>query len=263
MIFSKFDGAGNDFVIVDAREDDPGLTAEAIAHVCHRRKGVGADGLMLLTPAQGDYDFVMRYYNSDGLPADMCGNGGRCITVFAHLLGLGRVLNGEKHIRFLATDGPHEATLLDWDNQRGQGTVRLGMRDVPRHTLHRVLQGWWLNTGVPHYVQQVTDLSHYDVLGEGRRLRHHPELGAEGANVNFVERVGDCLHVRTYERGVEDETWACGTGVTACAIALGVTHLSTRGGDFLVEYQSTQEAFTHVELTGPVSFNFKGEITFP
>ena len=263
MVFSKFDGAGNDFVLVDAREVDLGLTSEAIAHVCHRRKGVGADGLMLLISDTGDNDFVMRYYNSDGLPADMCGNGGRCISVFAHLLGLGHEEGGEKHLRFLASDGPHKATLLSWDNQCGQGTVRLGMCDVPRHTLRPVLQGWWLNTGVPHYVQQVTDLSHYDVVGEGRRLRHHPDLGADGANINFVEKVGDSLHVRTYERGVEDETWACGTGVTACAIALGVTHLSTRGGDFTVAYQSTPEAFTHVELTGPVSFNFKGEITLP
>ena len=260
MDFYKFDGAGNDFVIVDIRQCDPELTPEAIAHICHRRRGVGADGLMTLSDAEG-YDFAMRYYNSDGLPADMCGNGGRCIALFAHLMGLGRRVGETMCLRFMADDGAHEAVILQWDADSRQGTVRLGMRDVSRALMRQVLAGHWLNTGVPHYVQQVNDLDHYDVVGEGRRLRHHPDLGAEGANINFVETMADgSLHVRTYERGVEDETWACGTGVTACALVTGIHRLSTRGGDFEVTFDTTPDTYTDICLTGPVSYNFKGII---
>ena len=261
MDFYKFDGAGNDFVLIDARGHEPMLTPDAIAHICHRRLGVGADGLMTLSSATEGYDFEMRYYNSDGFPADMCGNGGRCIAVFAHLLGLGHTVDGNVCLRFLAADGAHEAAILHWDTALGKGTVRLGMRDVPRSQLRPVLQGMMLNTGVPHYVQQVQNLDRYDVTGEGRRLRHHPDLGQEGANINFVEPLPDgTLGVRTYERGVEDETWACGTGVTACAIATGIRHIHARGGDFTVDFQADTEGFKHVLLTGPVSFNFKGTI---
>ena len=261
MEFYKFDGAGNDFVIVDIRERDPKMTAESIAHICHRRRGVGADGLMTLGIAPEGYDFVMRYYNSDGLPADMCGNGGRCIALFAYLLGMGRRVGEEMRLCFLADDGPHEAAILHWDSESRQGTVRLGMRDVQRSGLRQVLQGKLLNTGVPHYVQQVSDLKRFDVVGEGRRLRHHPDMGSEGANVDFVELMPDgTLHVRTYERGVEDETWACGTGVTACAIVTGIRHIRARGGDFEVAYTTTPDRYTDIQLIGPVSYNFKGAL---
>ena len=261
MQFYKFDGAGNDFVIIDIRQRDPGLSAETIARICHRRRGVGADGLMTLGTAPEGYDFVMRYYNADGLPADMCGNGGRCIALFAHLLGMGRRVGETVCLRFLADDGAHEAAILHWDDNSRQGTVRLGMRDVQLSGLRQVLQGQLLNTGVPHYVQQVKDLEQFDVVGEGRRLRHHPDMGTEGANIDFVELMPDgMLRVRTYERGVEDETWACGTGVTACALVTGIRHIRTRGGDFEVTYTSTPDRYTDIQLTGPVSYNFKGEI---
>ena len=260
--FYKFDGAGNDFVMLDAREGMAELSPQAIAHICHRRKGVGADGLILLTMRREDGGVAMRYYNADGYPADMCGNGGRCLAMFAHLLGLSHRVGEEATLRFWADDGAHHATILHWDADRGQGVVRLSMRDVKKATLCDVLQGKLLNTGVPHYVQQVKDLAHYDVVGEGRRLRHHPDLGPEGANVNFVEPAPDgSLCVRTYERGVEDETWACGTGVTACALVTGIRHLSTRGGEFEVGFDTTEDGYRNVELTGPVSYNFTGTIS--
>lgn len=259
--FYKFDGAGNDFVLIDNRDGQLQLSREQIAHICHRRFGVGADGLMTLEAAAADYDFVMKYYNSDGGTASMCGNGGRCIVAFAHLLGVEHRVAGASCYRFLADDGPHLAEILEWNTQTRQGMVRLGMRDVAVDSVRRCIDGWLLNTGVPHYVQQVSDLGHFDVVGEGRRLRHHPELGDEGANVNFIEQSPDgILHVRTYERGVEDETWACGTGVTACAIVSGCNRLQAPGGYFEVTYQKTPETYTNVRLQGPVSLNFTGEL---
>lgn len=256
MQFYKFDGAGNDFVIVDNREGRYHLTEEEIAGLCHRRFGVGADGLMTLESTElEDYAFEMKYYNSDGRLGSMCGNGGRCITAFAHMLGLGTKLH------FKGYDGPHDAEVLVWDGH--VGLVRLGMRSVAVDDVKRMADGWFLDTGSPHYVQRVDDLAHYDVVGEGRRLRHRTDLFPEGANINFIEdRPDGRLFVRTYERGVEDETWACGTGVTACAIISGNHRLVTRGGDFRVDFEATGTEYTNVQLTGPVSLNFTGTWTF-
>ncbi|MBP5541116.1 MAG: diaminopimelate epimerase [Bacteroidales bacterium] len=256
MQFYKFDGAGNDFVIVDNREGCYHLTEEEIARLCHRRFGVGADGLMTLENTElEDYAFEMKYYNSDGRLGSMCGNGGRCITAFAHMLGLG------KKLHFKGYDGPHDAEVLLWDGH--MGLVRLGMRSVAVGDVKRMADGWFLDTGSPHYVQRVDNLEHYDVVGEGRRLRHRTDLFPEGANIDFVEdRPDGRLAVRTYERGVEDETWACGTGVTACAIISGNHRLVTRGGDFRVDFEATGTEYTNVQLTGPVSLNFIGTWTF-
>lgn len=258
MIFYKFDGAGNDFVVVDNRRGLYNLDEETIARICHRRFGVGADGLMTLdAAARGGFDFEMRYYNSDGRLGSMCGNGGRCIAAFAHLLGLG------KRLRFMGYDGPHDAEVLEWDADKKAGIVRLGMKSVAAGEVHRVADGWFLDTGSPHYVQCVTDLEHYDVVGEGRRWRHRTDLFPEGTNVDFIEEMPDGrLYVRTYERGVEDETWACGTGVTACAIVSGKHSLVAKGGDFRVDYNATGDAYEEVKLTGPVSLNYTGEWTF-
>ena len=251
--FYKFDGAGNDFIVVDNRDGHFRASVEEVARMCHRRFGIGADGLMTLNPAVG-YDFGMDYYNADGRLGSMCGNGGRCIAAFAHLLGMGR------HLRFKGFDGPHEAEVLAWDGR--EGTVRLGMRDVQAGAVRRVLDGWALDTGSPHYVVRVGALQRFDVVGEGRRLRNRADLFPEGVNIDFIEETPDGrVVVRTYERGVEDETWACGTGVTAAAIVSGKHRLVSRGGDFEVDFQSTTQAFTGITLTGPVSLNFKGTWT--
>ena len=255
MEFYKFDGAGNDFVIVDNRKECRQFGEDEVALICHRRFGIGADGFMTLEQAENGYDFEMVYYNSDGRVGSMCGNGGRCIAAFAHTLGLG------SHLHFLGYDGPHDADILSWDGHIG--LVSLGMRSVTVHDVSRLLDGGFLNTGSPHYVQRVSDLEHFDVFGEGRRIRNMAEIFPEGTNVDFIEDLPDGrLFVRTYERGVEDETWACGTGVTACAIVTGNHRLLTRGGDFRVDFESTGAAYDNVRLIGPVSLNFKGTWTF-
>lgn len=274
--FYKFDGAGNDFVVIDNREGRYSLGTEEIARICHRRFGVGADGLMMLSLADG-YDFRMDYYNSDGRLGSMCGNGGRCIAAFAHLLFhngeiVDRSADGKwkpiaelfhrlekNRFSFLAYDGPHEAYIQTWDGHRGM--VRLGMRSIAADSIRQIEGGWFLDTGSPHFVLPVSDLEHYDVVGEGRRWRNRADLFPEGTNVDFIEPLPDgSLSVRTYERGVEDETWSCGTGVTACAIVSGAPHLLiARGGPFYVEFSPKGSSFENVHLTGPVALNFSGE----
>src|SRR5574344_471959 len=251
--FYKFDGAGNDFILLDVRTFDPQLTTEQIARMCHRRFGIGADGLMTLGCAEG-FDFEMRYYNCDGKLGSMCGNGGRCITAFAYML----VIKQTQDIyHFRGFDGPHDAQVLMY--QDNIGIVRLGMKDVLVSEVYRCLDGWFLDTGSPHYVQRVVDLEHYDVLAEGRRLRNCTTEFPNGTNVDFIETLDDgTLFVRTFERGVEDETWACGTGVTASAIVSGNGKIRTRGGDFKVTFTSSDSAYTNVKHTGPVALNFSG-----
>ena len=262
--FHKFDGAGNDFILVDARGQDLQLTPEQVARLCHRRFGIGADGLMTLSDdpdrevsRDTRSDFLMRYYNADGREASMCGNGGRCIAAFAYL-----TLNSHlSTLNFRGPDGPHQATITFWDPERRLGLVDLTMRPVACSAIRREPEGWFLDTGSPHLVVRVTDLEHYDVVGEGRRLRNLTGRWPEGTNVDFIEDMPDgSLAVRTYERGVEDETWACGTGVTACAIVTGNQRLHTRGGDFKVTFKPTGTAYEDIHLIGPVSFNFEGEV---
>lgn len=260
--FHKFDGAGNDFVVIDNREGRYDLNEEQVALICHRRFGVGADGLMTLGSSQcKEFDFEMKYYNSDGRLGSMCGNGGRCIAAFAHVLKVPTAHQSTKYY-FKGYDGPHDAEIVMWDEEQRVGIVRLGMRSVSVEEVRRLADGWFLDTGSPHYVQRVNELDHFDVVGEGRRLRHRRDLFPEGANIDFIEDMPDGrLMVRTYERGVEDETWACGTGVTACAIVTGNHRLVTRGGDFHVDFEATGTAYEKVCLTGPVSLNFTGTWT--
>lgn len=263
--FYKFDGAGNDFVVVDNRKGNFHLTEKEIARICHRRFGVGADGLMTLEAVEVQdngvggqgYDFEMKYYNSDGRLGSMCGNGGRCIAAFAYILGMG------KNLHFKGFDGPHDAEILLWDDEKRTGTVKLGMRDIAAFEVRRCLNGWFLDTGSPHYVQSVKGLDDFDVVGEGRRIRNDKTVFPEGTNVDFIEEMPDGrLAVRTYERGVEDETWACGTGVTACAIVSGNHSLVTRGGDFKVSFEADSTTYKNVQLIGPVSLNFTGQWIF-
>jgi diaminopimelate epimerase len=217
MKFYKYQGAGNDFLIADNRDGSVQLTTAQIAALCDRRYGVGADGLMLLESSD-QYDFRMVYYNSDGSGGMMCGNGGRCIVAFAADMGL-------DHFDFEAADGFHTAQILE--NAGMAKTVRLKMKDVEEYEYHEALtgpecasDGYFLNTGTRHYVRFVPGLDAYDIVTEGRYIRYNAEeLQPIGANVNFIEPYEGGIRVRTYEKGVEDETFACGTGIVASCVA--------------------------------------------
>lgn len=256
LVFYKYQGTGNDFVILDNRDHSIQMDQVAIAFLCHRRFGIGADGLMLLNSRSG-YDFEMKYYNADGAEGSMCGNGGRCLSKFAHDMGILK----EKY-QFIASDGPHEAIVTE------SGWVKLKMIDV--NNIHQLPAACTINTGSPHYVQQVKNLEAMDVVVEGKKIRYNNEYKEKGINVNFVEKQPDGeLFVRTYERGVEDETYSCGTGVTAAAIAmsLGNDHpiqtvkIKTKGGNLAVEFEKTgAESFQHIWLCGPAELVFKGTI---
>ena len=251
--FSKYHGTGNDFILIDNRKNTTALSMKQIASLCHRRFGIGADGLMLLELEEG-YDFRMVYYNSDGNPGSMCGNGGRCITKFAYDLGIHR-----DEFTFIASDGPHKAWIDD------KGIVRLKMIDVHHIENHGSYE--LLNTGSPHFVKTVPDLEIYPVYKEGNEIRNSDKFKIQGVNVNFVEALeDDKIFVRTYERGVEDETMSCGTGVTAAAIVnahneRGFNHIDikTLGGELFVEFDKTgDEQFENIWLCGPAVKVFEG-----
>jgi len=256
-IFYKYQGTGNDFIILDNRKKQIFLNTEQIAKLCDRHFGVGADGLMLLEEAAG-YDFRMVYYNSDGRESTMCGNGGRCMTAFAHKLGL---LKDEAN--FVAIDGPHKANIIP------HGLVSLCMNDVSNISISDTYT--ILNTGSPHYVLWVKNVKDMDIYTGGHKIRNQPEFQPDGINVNFVEKDGDELWVRTYERGVEDETLSCGTGVTASAIASTGVHkgeyhkvVNTPGGALNVSFiKDTGTSAKNVVLTGPAEFVFSGKVEFP
>lgn len=252
--FYKYHGAGNDFVIIDNREGQIKLSQERVAFLCHRHFGIGADGLMLLEQADG-YDFKMVYYNSDGNESSMCGNGGRCITTFAHKMNvIGKETN------FVAIDGPHHATIDD------EGLVHLAMQDVSGIDTRNEFTV--LNTGSPHYVEWVKDLDSMDVYRLGNNIRNSDEFKKEGINVNFVQILEEGIKVRTYERGVENETLSCGTGVTACAIATTqqltgnfTTPIITPGGQLQVSFtKPSPDSAEKVILTGPAQLVFEGDI---
>jgi diaminopimelate epimerase len=254
MTFYKYHGTGNDFILFDNREGEINLSTNQIAHLCNRRFGIGADGLMLLEHADG-YDFRMVYYNSDGGESTMCGNGGRCITAFAKHLGIIASIAD-----FVAIDGPHTATI------REDGLISLHMKDVAEVEISEDYT--ILNTGSPHYVLWVRDVKHASVYAAGKKIRNQPEFQPNGINVNFVQLLDGKLSVRTYERGVEDETLSCGTGVTAAAIAATCnetgtfkTGIETPGGHLEVSFtKNSPTSATNVVLTGPAAFVFKGEV---
>jgi diaminopimelate epimerase len=253
--FHKYQGTGNDFVILDNRQGNySGLAMDRIKLLCDRRFGIGADGLLLLNQKDG-YDFEMVYYNADGRESSMCGNGGRCLVKFAF-----HTSTPKNRYLFLASDGEHEAKMED------NGVVKLKMQDVKEIVDYH--GDFILNTGSPHYVKMVSNLMQYDVFHKGMDIRYDTDFAKEGINVNFVEhKKADEIMVRTYERGVEDETFSCGTGVTACALVnhhneLGYNDVSviTKGGRLVVEYDRVGEnQFENIWLCGPAEKVFDGD----
>lgn len=261
--FYKYQGTGNDFVMIDNRQNFfPKNDTKLIERLCDRRFGIGADGLILLENDNSTdlstekVDFRMVYYNSDGNESSMCGNGGRCLVAFAKSLN---VINNEA--TFIATDGLHHATIDKI------GIVSLQMKDVDEVKIDS--EYVFLNTGSPHHVTLVNDLEHYNVKENGADIRYSDLYGKAGSNVNFVNQISDNhFRLRTYERGVEDETLSCGTGATATAIAMNVIgktnsnsiDINVEGGKLKVTFEKTDKGFEKVFLIGPATFVFEGEI---
>jgi diaminopimelate epimerase len=252
--FYKYQGAGNDFVMIDNRSlFFPKENTQLVAHLCDRRFGIGADGLILLEN-DTETDFKMVYYNSDGNTSSMCGNGGRCLVAFAQRLNVIK-----NQTTFIATDGLHHATIAE------DGLVSLQMIDVL--DVKKEADYTFLNTGSPHHVQLIDDLEHYNVKENGAKIRHSHLYGQAGSNINFVKKINqNTFALRTYERGVEDETLACGTGATAVALAMYATtqtnektlNINVEGGKLKVSFEENNGKFTNVFLIGPAEFVFEG-----
>lgn len=271
LAFSKYHGTGNDFILIDNRDSNLHLSRNEIARLCDRHLGIGADGLMFLTTEEG-YDFGMKYYNSDGHESTLCGNGGRCITAFASALDI----IGNTAL-FLAIYGEHTAQILTEEGNKTM--VKLKMADVrsPRPSFVIPNSSFHLDTGSPHLVVFSKHVADMDVFSAGRKLRNDPQFAPNGINVDFAEVMDDRLFVRTYERGVENETRSCGTGVTAAALAwaihsphpetgggaqASVVNIDTPGGTLTVCFHQEGDTFTNIWLEGPAEFVFKGEIDF-
>ena len=289
LAFVKYEGAGNDFILIDNRggvwQDyvaasiaSTGSEKSLIARLCHPKFGIGADGLMLLQDKEG-YDFEMVYFNSDGGKSSMCGNGGRCIAAWAFSLGLGDsidadatvIFSAEKSLRFWAPDGAHTATHLPTPTQTAQlpmtEWISLSMNDVDAiHELNN--HSYELNTGSPHFVSiKSEDIQGIDLMAWAQGIRYNAPYTEAGINVNAVNIIDDRhIAMRTYERGVEGETLSCGTGVTAAALSLatmkslggGLIHVSTRGGDLSVAFSRSPSGFCNIQLQGPARMVFSG-----
>lgn len=255
--FFKYQGTGNDFILVDNRNNAySGIPEQEIKRLCDRRFSIGADGLMMLNHKNG-FDFEMKYFNADGKPGSMCGNGGRCIVRFAYDLGIHK-----ESYHFMASDGEHLAEI-----ETGSNIINLKMKDVPGY---KEVDGHFIvDTGSPHYIEFVDDVMDMDVLKEGTEIRYSEPFAKEGINVNFVQNKSEeGIIVRTYERGVEDETFSCGTGVTACAlvchhndVGYNDVTVTTKGGELVVKYdRSYENAFTNIWLCGPAEKAFEGKV---
>jgi diaminopimelate epimerase len=264
LYFTKMNGAGNDFVLIDNRGGNIHLNRDQIMRICDRHRGIGADGILLLEKASNQADFRMRYFNSDGGEAEMCGNGARCFARFAN-----KVANSQGKISFETPAGVIAAELkgdlvtlqmTNPTNLRLNVTLRVGDKNKSVH---------FINTGVPHVVIPVSQIDDVDVCRDGAAIRHHEMFSPKGANVNFIEKRGaKQIAVRTYERGVENETLACGTGVVAGALIFAATEntdgpigVLVRGGNELqVGFGKIGNQFQNVTLTGPADFVFEGTI---
>lgn len=254
--FYKYQGTGNDFIIIDNRALHIELSSQQIHSLCKRNFSIGADGLMFMNRSV-EYDFEMKYYNADGKEGSMCGNGGRCMVQFAYDIGIHK-----REYVFYAADGKHTAAIED------NGWVDLKMKDVDDVNVYDFTD-FILDTGSPHYVKQVSDVWNYNVFEEGKKIRYSKHFSQKGINVNFVEADDEGnISVRTYERGVENETLSCGTGVTAAALVFAHNdkgfnrvEIKTLGGNLAVEFDKIGEtSFQNIWLCGAASRSFKGEV---
>jgi diaminopimelate epimerase len=258
--FVKYHGTGNDFILIDDRRSHYEIDAGTIRKMCDRHFGIGGDGLIQLRN-NVEFDFEMLYYNSDGLPGSMCGNGGRCAMAYAHSLGIIK-----EYARFKAFDGIHEAKIIS----KNPFVVSLHMNDV---TNIEINPGFiFMDTGSPHYISFINNVEKADVINEGKKVRFSDRFKKEGTNVNFVEEKDSGIYVRTYERGVEDETLSCGTGVTASVLAAAVSgkiissgmkcKVITPGGNLMVYFKRDGNNFTDIWLEGEAQPVFTGEINY-
>src|SRR4030095_1696746 len=262
--FTKMNGAGNDFVMIDNRTGEVRLQPEQIVRICDRHGGVGADGVLLLEKGSNGADFRMRYYNRDGGEAEMCGNGARCFARYAN-----KIANAPANVSFQTPDGlirgevRAELVTLQMSEPKD---LQLGIDLTANGSREHV---HFINSGVPHVVVPVAKVEAFDVRGRGRARRRHEKFSPAGANVNFIEKIGPRqIRVRTYERGVEDETLACGTGVVASALILAASEkvdgpidvIVRSGSELSVDFKRAGDKFTNVTLTGPAEFAFEGTI---
>ena len=264
--FFKYHGAGNDFIMIDQREQQILTRADTdiVARLCHRRFGIGADGLILLQK-HDQFGIEMVYFNADGLESTLCGNGGRCFAAFAKHLNI-----TDSHFQFLAIDGPHEAVIFKHDNTEGLEWVELKMNNVSQVDIYDN-DSFVLNTGSPHFVRFVNKVQEINMVQEGRSVRYSYRFKTDGINVNLVEITPDGLEIRTYERGVEDETLACGTGVTAAALAFarqknltGPQEIKVKamGGNLAVRFTVLPDhTFADIWLCGPAQMVFSGQLS--
>ena len=252
--FFKYHGTGNDFIIIDNRNKKFTIDNNIIQKMCDRRFGIGADGLMLLEE-NTNTDFKMIYFNADGFEGTMCGNGGRCIVAFANKIGV--IKNKTK---FIAVDGIHYAKI-------NNNLISLKMSDLNR--IDKIDNDYFLNTGSPHYVKFINKIEDIDIYNDGKKIRNSFLFKNKGTNVNFAELKNNIIKVGTYERGVEDETFSCGTGVTAVAICAFLElkktknnfNIETKGGKLNVKFENKENYFSNIWLTGPATFVYKGKYT--
>ena len=256
--FSKFHGAGNDFIMINAIKNEIVLSEELIFKMCDRRTGIGADGLIILMHSD-NHDFRMRYYNCDGKESTFCGNGGRCIAAFAHQQG---IIKNEA--TYEAVDGIHKAKVTETSSN--EYLVELTMRDIMSYKLDD--DSLLIDTGSPHYVKKVMNLDSMDVNAEGAMIRYDKNISSDGVNVDFLLNDNGNIRIRTYERGVENETLACGTGVTASAMAASLWYggndidIYTQIAKLNVRFEKENNTFKNVVLTGPAAHVFDGMFIF-
>lgn len=251
--FQKYQATGNDFIICNDWENTLHLELDFIRKVCHRKFGIGSDGFIQIK-SHPDYDFEMIFFNPDGSQS-FCGNGSRAALKFCTD---NRLLPEKKEYTFLAIDGPHQGNITPRQ-------IEIKMKDVGRWKI--LGEDMEIDTGSPHYMHFISDIRNFDIISYGKSIRYSNTYKEDGINVNALELMNDALHVRTYERGVENETLSCGTGVTASALAANIKHdlpspvaIQSQGGKLEIRFKKTLNGFEDIFLCGPAKFVFKGEI---